>query len=90
MKVCLLAGCVGTGLPDGFFSDKKYQFGCTLWSTLEWKMLLYFLVIWIILRPLGIFYGHLVYFHPLWYIVPSKIWQLWLHIISLSGCVVKN
>jgi hypothetical protein len=43
--------------------------------------LLYFLVIWTILRPLGIFYGHLVIlksfgtFFPHWYIVPIKIWQ---------------
>jgi hypothetical protein len=42
------------GLPDGFFSDQKYQF----WRTLEWKLLLLILVIWIILRPLGIFYGN--------------------------------
>jgi hypothetical protein len=41
-------------LPDGFFSDQKYQF----WRTLEWKLLLLILVIWIILRPLGIFYGN--------------------------------
>jgi hypothetical protein len=27
---------------------------------LEWKMLVYFMVIWGILRPFGIFYGHLV------------------------------
>jgi hypothetical protein len=30
------------------------------WTALEWKMLLYFMVIWNILRPFGIFYGHLL------------------------------
>jgi hypothetical protein len=31
--------------------------------------------IWFILRPFGIFYGHLVYFFPFWYAVLRKIWQ---------------
>jgi hypothetical protein len=31
-----------------------------------------------ILRPLGIFYGHLVHFVLIWYVVPVKIWQPWL------------
>jgi hypothetical protein len=29
----------------------------TSWRTLEWKMLLYILVVWNILRPMGIFHG---------------------------------
>jgi hypothetical protein len=36
-----------------------------------------------ILRPFGVFYGHLVYFvviwyvyiFPFWYVTPTKIWQ---------------
>jgi hypothetical protein len=48
----------------------------------------YFMAIWSILRPFGIFCGHLVYlvaiwyilspfgiFFPFWYVVPRKIWQ---------------
>jgi hypothetical protein len=34
----------------------------TFWRVLEWKRLIYSLVIWNILRPFGTFYGHLVYF----------------------------
>jgi hypothetical protein len=45
------------GLPDGFFSDQKFQFG-DIWENLD--MLFYILVIWNILLRLGIFYGHLV------------------------------
>jgi hypothetical protein len=26
-------------------------------------------------RSFGTFYDHLEYFHPLWYVVPRKIWQ---------------
>jgi hypothetical protein len=44
---------------------------------LECKSLVYSMDIWNILRPFGIFHGHLVYFPPLWYIVLRKIWQPW-------------
>jgi hypothetical protein len=27
---------------------------------MKWKMLVYYMAIWNILRPIGIFYGHLV------------------------------
>jgi hypothetical protein len=37
---------------------------------LQWKMLVYFMTILPILRPLEIFYGHLVYFVVIWYIFP--------------------
>jgi hypothetical protein len=30
----------------------------------------YFMAIWYILRPFGIFWGHLVYFEAIWYIFP--------------------
>jgi hypothetical protein len=39
---------------------------------LEWKMLVYFMVIWNILRSFGIFYGNLV--------------MLWLHIWHIFPC----
>jgi hypothetical protein len=42
------------------------------WRALEWKMLVYFMVICNILRPFGIFYGRLVI---IWYIFPVLV--LW-------------
>jgi hypothetical protein len=40
------------------------------WRALQWKILAYFVTIWSILRPLQIFYGHMVYFVVIWYISP--------------------
>jgi hypothetical protein len=45
---------------------------------LQWQILVYFMTIWSILRPLEIIYGRLVYFmsfghfSPFWYFVPKK------------------
>jgi hypothetical protein len=39
-------------------------------GVLLWKILVYFMANWSILRPLEIFYGHLVYFVVLWYNFP--------------------
>jgi hypothetical protein len=51
------------------------------------------MAIWAILRPFGVFYGHLahfvvilVYFFPFWYVEPRKIWHL--EPLWLSGKVV--
>jgi hypothetical protein len=41
------------------------------WSALDWKILIYFMVIWNILRSFGIFYGHLEYFVVIWNILWS-------------------
>jgi hypothetical protein len=55
------------------FQTKNPNLGI-FWSTLEWKIL-YFLVIWAILRPLGIFYicafGNFV---VIWYIFPALVY----------------
>jgi hypothetical protein len=41
------------GLPDGFvFKPKNPNLG-KLWRALEWKMPVYFMVIWNILWPFG-------------------------------------
>jgi hypothetical protein len=40
------------------------------WRVLLWKILVYFITIWYILRPLERFYGRLVYFVVIWYIFP--------------------
>jgi hypothetical protein len=40
------------------------------WMGLQWKILVYFMTIWSILRPFEIFFGPLVYFVVIWYIFP--------------------
>jgi hypothetical protein len=45
------------------------------WRALEWKMWLYFMTIWNILRPFGIFCGRLVKFAVILYIFP--FWYVW-------------
>jgi hypothetical protein len=40
------------------------------WSDLHWKLLVYFMSIWSILRQFGMFCGHLVYFIVIWYVFP--------------------
>jgi hypothetical protein len=47
-----------------YFQAKNTILG-KFWRALERKMLVYFMVIWNILRPFGVFYGYLV-----------KLWQL--------------
>jgi hypothetical protein len=43
------------GLPDGEICEpKNTKFG-TFWRALEWKMLLYFMVVWYIYGCYGIF-----------------------------------
>jgi hypothetical protein len=49
------------GLPDGFFQTKNPNLG-KFCRVLQWKMLVYFIAVSSILRPFGIFCGHLVYF----------------------------
>jgi hypothetical protein len=55
------------GLPDGIFQTKKSNLG-KFWRDLQWNMLVY------------VFYGHLVYFVAIWYI-------LWLFGIVYSYLV---
>jgi hypothetical protein len=49
------------------------------WRMLRWKMLVYFMAIWSTLWPSGIFYGFLVYFKVIWYILTV-----------LAYCIKKN
>jgi hypothetical protein len=51
------------------FQTKNPDLG-KFWRVLQWKMLLYFMGIWPILRLFGTFSGHLVYFMAIWYIFP--------------------
>jgi hypothetical protein len=49
------------GLPDGIFSYENPNLGI-LWRVLEWKVLVYFIALWYILRSLDKFDVHLEYF----------------------------
>jgi hypothetical protein len=52
------------------FQTKNPNLG-KFWRAWNWKMLLYIMAIWNILRPFGIFYDHLVHFVFIWYIFSS-------------------
>jgi hypothetical protein len=51
------------------FQTKNPNLG-NFWRVLQWKMLVYFMDTWSILRSFVIFYGHLVEFVVIWYIFP--------------------
>jgi hypothetical protein len=61
------------GLPDGFFSNQNKNYWGNFWRSLDCKMLMYCMAIWNILRPFGIFCGHLGYFMTIWYIFPVLV-----------------
>jgi hypothetical protein len=61
------ADVTSAGLPDGLFSNQKYQFGQIL-ECLRFEDLIYFMAICNILRTFGIFNDHLVHFVFFWYI----------------------
>jgi hypothetical protein len=60
------------------------------WRVLQWKMMIYFMDTWSILRSFVIFYGHLVQFVVIWYIFPvlifctKKILATLLHIQEIT------
>jgi uncharacterized Tic20 family protein len=56
-----------------YFQTKNPDMGkfYRLW---QWKMLVYFIAVWSILRPFGIFCGHLVYFMVSWYDFPVLVY----------------
>jgi hypothetical protein len=58
------------GCQMAYFQTKNPNVG-KIWRALQWRMLAYFMPIWSILRPFGLFYGHLVYFTAIWYILLS-------------------
>jgi hypothetical protein len=54
------------------------------WRALKYVFLEYFMAIWDILRPFGVFYGHFGHLVVIWYILlrfglfyQEKIWQPW-------------
>jgi hypothetical protein len=48
-----------------YLQTKKSQFG-KFGRVLQWKMLIHFMVIWYILFPFSMVYGHLVDFFSFW------------------------
>jgi hypothetical protein len=54
------------------FQTKNSNLG-KFWRALDGKMLIYFMAIWYILHPFGIFYDHLVHFVIIWYIFPVLV-----------------
>jgi hypothetical protein len=78
------------GLPDGIFSNPKNNLGKSriLWSFgLFHCHLEYFMTIWYIVWPFGIFCGH---FGIFWYVVPRIIWQPWMPAASLLVYPAKS
>jgi hypothetical protein len=52
------------------FPTKNPNLG-KFWRAFDWKMFIYFMAIWNILRTFGKVYDHLVHFELLWYISSS-------------------
>jgi hypothetical protein len=66
-------------LPDGIFSNQKYQFGILQCLGMEnvgifYDHFKYFTAIWYTLWPFGIVFGHFVYFSHFGMFGPRKIW----------------
>jgi hypothetical protein len=69
-----------TGLPDGLFSNQKFQFWYNLECLRVENIVIHhehFKAIWNNLWPFGIVCGHLVYFPHFGMFGPRKIWQPW-------------
>jgi hypothetical protein len=57
-------GAADQGCQMVYFQTKNPILG-NFWRVLQLKMLVYYIHIWSIFMPFGIFYSHLVYFPPL-------------------------
>jgi hypothetical protein len=51
----VIIGTLQPGLPDPVYFRTKNHNLSKFWRTLDWKMLIYFMVIWDILWSFGIF-----------------------------------
>jgi hypothetical protein len=65
------------GLPDGIFAYQKCQFGLFM-RGLKCNMLVYFMAVWYIVCPFGIFYVLLVFF--------SRLGMLYQEKSGIPGC----
>jgi hypothetical protein len=65
--------CCETGCQMVYFQTKNPNLG-KFWRALEWKMLLYFMIIWNFNLPFGIIHGRLVYLCiVIWCIFPNSV-----------------
>jgi hypothetical protein len=62
--------CPEQGCQMVYFQTKNSNFG-KFWRALDWKVLVYFMTIWNILRAFGIFHDHSVHLMFIWYIFSS-------------------
>jgi hypothetical protein len=65
---------LGSGLPNGMFSNQKSQFGKKNFRASDWKMLIYFMAIgkYFMDKYLGYStYDHSLHFVFIWYIFSS-------------------
>jgi hypothetical protein len=67
-----------------YFQTKNLNLGKFL-RVLKWKMLVYFIAIWDILRPFCIFCGHLGYLMVIWYIFPVLVCCTKKNLATLVG-----
>jgi hypothetical protein len=80
-----LFNCLDQGCQMVYFQTKNTKLG-KFWRPLDWKMLIYFMVIWNILQTFGIFYRHLGYFMTIKYILCS----FGTFLLVLVSCTKKN
>jgi hypothetical protein len=76
--VCSRADWKGTARTQSFAGK--------IWRALEWKLLLYFMTIWNILRTFGIISDYLEYFAAIWY----NLWPIGIvcsHLVNFSVLV---
>jgi hypothetical protein len=64
--------CLPQGCQMVYFQTKNPNLG-KFCSTLKWKMLVYFMTVWNILRPFDIMYGPLVQFVVIGYMFPNLV-----------------
>jgi hypothetical protein len=65
------------------FQTKNPNFG-KFWRVLQWEILVYFIAVWSILLPLGIFCGRLVYFTVIWSILLSFVYFTYCHLVYFT------
>jgi hypothetical protein len=70
------------------FQTKNSGLG-KFWMVLQWKMLVYFMDTWSILRPFVIFYGHLVEFVVIWYIFHVLVFCTKINLATLRPRLVN-
>jgi hypothetical protein len=63
---------------------KRYTFGA-----LEWKTLVHFMIICVLLWPFGKFYGHLIYLMAVWYIF-RRFGQLYQENLAILAAYSKS